>query len=69
MEHRVPYFCRHKGEFTPTLKDEAWLTMLILLGEANSIGIILEEDYQTKLKYLSVGAARVIKKVYIRDLN
>lgn len=45
------------GEFTPTLEDLARQTMLSLFVEANTMGIILEGDDQTKLKYLTFDMA------------
>lgn len=40
--------------------------MLTLFAESNSMGITLEEDYQTKMKYLSAEAAS--KTSHICDL-
>lgn len=33
-------------EFTPTLKDVIWLTILLLSGEANAMRIVLGKDDQ-----------------------
>lgn len=43
------------GEFTRTLEDGSWLTLLLMFGEANAMGIILEGEDQVNLKYLTVA--------------
>lgn len=37
----------------PTLEDIARLTMLPMFGEANDMGIVLEEEDEVKLRYLT----------------
>lgn len=39
-------------EFTPTLEDVNRLALLPIFGKVNTMGIVLEEDDQEKLKYL-----------------
>lgn len=56
------------GKFTLTLEDVASLTMLPLFGEANAMGIILEENDQTKLNYLSHGCFEGTGQVDLCDL-
>lgn len=43
------------GEFPPTLEEVSRLTLLPVLGETNSIGIVLEEVDQVKVKYLTTA--------------
>lgn len=57
MEHRVPHLHCSLEEFASTLKDVTRLTMLSLFWEVNAMGIVLKEDDQTNLKYLTVAMA------------
>lgn len=45
------------GKFTHILKDVTILTILPMYGEANAVGVILEDDDGVKLKYLTSAMA------------
>lgn len=51
---RVTLSSGYLGRVQPSLEDVASLTMLPMFGEANAVGIILEEDDQVKLKFLTI---------------
>lgn len=48
--HTFNTTCR---KLTQIVEDVAWLILLTLFGESSVIGIVLEGDDQTKLKYLT----------------
>lgn len=48
------HFEAARKKFTPTLEYVARLSKLPLYGDVNAVGIILEEDDQVKLKYLTL---------------
>lgn len=52
VEYRKAHLPGGLGEFNPTLEDVLRLTHLPLFGDANAMGIKLDEDDQLKMKNL-----------------
>lgn len=59
------------GEFTPTLGDVVRLKLLSMFGKINAMGMVLEEEDEMKLWYVTsamIASRTYSKSTYLRPL-